>query len=118
LTNLTKEKISPTDKNLQILTKMSTCLTDKFLITKQVISHITVLTNPAKEKNQSKRQISSNTNKDVHPSDIQISSIIEQVISHITDLTNLTKEKISLTDKNLQILTKMSTCLTDKFLNY
>jgi hypothetical protein len=40
----------------------------------------------------SNRQKSSNTDKDVHPSDRQISSITEQVISHI-DLTNPTKEK-------------------------
>jgi hypothetical protein len=50
------------------------------------------LTNPTKENNQSNSLKSSNASKDVHPSDIQISSITEQVISHITELTNLTKE--------------------------
>jgi hypothetical protein len=59
-------------------------------ITKQVISHITDLTNPAKEKKQS-----SNADKDVHPSARQISSNTEQVISHIADLTNPTKKKKS-----------------------
>jgi hypothetical protein len=74
------------------------------------------LTNPTKEKNQSSRQKSSNTDKDIHPSDRKTSSINKQGISHITDLRNQTKEKISLTDKNLQIPTKMSTHLKDKYL--
>ena len=51
----------------------------------------------------SNTQKSLNTDKDVHPSDRQISSITKQVISHITDLTNQTKEKNSQTEKSLQI---------------
>jgi len=48
---------------------------------------------PNPKKIMSNRQKSSNTDKYVHPSDRQISSITKQVISHITDLTNPTKEK-------------------------
>ena len=58
----------------------------------------------------SNTQKSLNTDKDVHPSDRQISSITKQVISHITDLTNPTKEK-----SNLQMMTKMSTHQPDKY---
>jgi len=63
------------------------------------------------KKIMSNRQKSSNTDKYVHPSDRQISSITKQVISHITDLTNPTKEKKS----NLQMMTKMSTHWPDKY---
>ncbi|MFN9981328.1 MAG: hypothetical protein ACK53Y_15490, partial [bacterium] len=41
-------------------------------ITKQVMNRNTDLTNLTKENNQSKSQKFSNTNKNVHPSDIQL----------------------------------------------
>jgi len=63
---------------------MSTHPTDKYLQlpSKQLVT-LQTWQIQLKKKNQSNIQKSSNTDKDVHPLDRQISSITKQVISHI-----------------------------------